>query len=195
MQKRQYCIQVKILYQSDKRAFSNKLCPSFFIYFILFLYNFPLVSKSSEYTINKFSLKNSDVAFRLKFLTSRNLGHFRTKFTKISFSFKRIFHFLLQPQNMQSAGFGEKMTKLHSGQNSGPVGTNGTFEQILSKFFFFQKYFPFFSWTTKYAINKFRCKNADNVFQAKLLTSRTKGHFLTNFALFFFFFIFIFIYI
>ena len=144
MQNRQYCIQVKILYLSDKRAFPNKLCPSFFIYFILLLYNFPLVSKSSEYTINKFSLKNGNVAFRLKFLTSQNLGHFRTKFTQISFSFKRIFHFLLQPQNMQSVGFGEKMTKLHSGRNSRPVGTSGTFGQILSKFFFLSKVFSIF---------------------------------------------------
>ena len=54
--------------------------------------------------------------------------------------------------------------------------------------FFFGKNFAFFSWTTKYSICMFWCKNADVVFRPKFLTSRTKGHFLWNFACFFFFF-------
>ena len=63
-------------------------------------------------------------------------------------------------------------------------------DKILPKFFFFRKNFPFFSWTTKYAISKFRWKNASFVSRAKFLNCRTTGHFLTNFALFSSFFIF-----
>ena len=65
---------------------------------------------------------------------------------------------------------------------------------ILPKFFFFRKNFPFFSWTTKYAISKFRWKNASFVSRAKFLNCRTTGHFLTNFALFSSFFIFFFLF-
>ena len=98
------------------------------------------------------------------------------------------FHFFLRPLNILSTSFRAKMVTLHSGQNSWPVGTRGIFIQILHYFyFFFRKNFPFFSWTTKYAICKFLCKKDDNVFQSKYLTSRTKGHFRTNFTLAFFF--------
>ena len=34
VQKRQHCIHVKILYQSNKRTFSNKLCLFFFSYYL-----------------------------------------------------------------------------------------------------------------------------------------------------------------
>ena len=133
-----------------------------------------------------FSLENGDVAFRLKFLTSRNFGHFCTKFTRIFFPFERIFHFLLEPQNMLSAGFGAKTKKLHSGRNSWPVGTSGTSGQNLTNLFFFWKNFPFFSWANKYTISKFRSKNGDIVFRPKFLTNWSKGPILTNFALFLF---------
>ena len=122
-----------------------------------------------------FSSKNGNIAYWSKFLT-----------TRIFFPFERIFIFLLEPQNMLSAGFGAKTRKLHSGQNSWPFGTSGTFEQNLTNLFFFRKNFPFFSWTTKYTISKFRSKNADIVFRPKFWTNRTKGPILTNFALFLF---------
>ena len=133
-----------------------------------------------------FSLEIGDVAFRLKFLTNRNFGHFCTKFTQIFFPFERIFNFLLEPQNMLYAGFGAKTRKLHYGRNSWPFGTSGTFWQNLTNLFFFRKNFPFFSWTTKYTISKFRSKNANIVFRPELWTNRSKGPILTNFALFLF---------
>ena len=142
VQKRQHCIQVKILYQSDKRAFYNKFCPYFFLNdFILFYC----------YTI---------------------------------------FHMFLSPLNILSTCFRWKMATLHSGWNSWPVGTSGIFVQNLQDFFFFQNNFPFYSWTTKYAICKFLCKNANIVFRSKFFTYRTKGHFRTNFARVFLFILF-----
>ena len=55
-------------------------------------------------------------------------------------------------------------------------------KKFYQNFFFFRESFPFFSWTTKYAMCKISCKNSDIVFRPKFLTSQTKGHFLTNFA-------------
>ena len=95
----------------------------------------------------------------------------------------RIFHLSLKPLNILSTTFRAKMETLHSGRNSWLVGTRGIFVQILHEFFFsFERIFYFFSWTTKYVICKFWCKNDDIVFQSKYLTSRTKRHFPTNFT-------------
>ena len=120
--------------------------------------------------------------------------------------FNRIFHLYLRPLNILCTSFRAKMATLHLGRNSWPVGSRSTFVQnlpqlrFLSKeildlselgvfctnftriFFFFRKNFQFFSWTSKYAICKFWCKNDDIVFQSKYLTSRTKRHFPTNFT-------------
>ena len=60
--------------------------------------------------------------------------------------------------------------------------------KFYKNFFNNQKKFPFFSWSMKYAVNKFWCKNDDIVFQSKFLTSRTKGHFRTKFSRIFFFY-------
>ena len=209
-----------------------------------FLYNFTLISKTSEYSLYKFTDKNVDIAFWSKFLTYRNKGYFRTNFTWFFFSFERNFHFFLGPLYMLSISFGAKtttlyssqntwpvgqkgifiqiltdffiylifnivlqlflrplnilsksfranMATLHSGRNSWSVGTRGIFVQNLQQFFFYcRRIFHFFSWTTKYAICVFWCKNADIVFLSKFLTSQTKWHFLTNFTRFIFLFLF-----
>ena len=71
------------------------------VFFLIFvLYNFPLVSETSEYTISEFSCKNGDIPLWSKFLTCRNLGYFGTNFSRFFFSFERIFHFFLGPLNM-----------------------------------------------------------------------------------------------
>jgi len=96
----------------------------------------------------------------------------------------------LGPQNIKSISFRAKMAILNFDKNYWPVGLRGVFLQILTDFFFpkeFCIYFFFLSFI--YAIDKFPCKNTDIVFRSKFLTSRTKGHFRTNFTrviLFFF---------
>ena len=98
------------------------------------------------------------------------------------FFFYRIFHVYLRSLNILPTCFQAKMATLHTGQNSWPVGTSGIFVQNLRDFFFFQNNFPFYSWTTKYGICKFWCKNANIVFRSKFFTGRTKGHFRSTFA-------------
>ena len=133
-----------------------------------------------------FWCKNSEIVLRSKFLTSRTMGHFCTNFTRVIFFFIflffRIFHLFLRRLNILSTRFRAKMETLHSGLNSWPVGIRGIFVQILHEFFFFVNNFPFLSWTTNYAICKFWSKNDNIVFQSKYLTSRTNGHFHTNFS-------------
>ena len=133
VQKCLHCIPAEILDESDKREFSYKLCPFFFLIF-----------------------------------------------------FYRIFHVYLRALNIVPTCFQAKMATLHYGWNSWLLGTSGIFVQNLQDFFLFQKNFPFYSWTTKYAVCKFWRKNANIVFRSKFFTSRTKGHFRTNFALIFF---------
>ena len=100
--------------------------------------------------------------------------------------FYRIFHVYLRALNIVPTCFQAKMATLHYGWNSWLLGTSGIFVQNLQDFFLFQKNFPFYSWTTKYAVCKFWRKNDNIVFRSKFFTSRTKGHFRTNFALIFF---------
>ena len=135
-------------------------------------------------------LSATDIAFRPKFLTSRTKRHFLTNFALVfSFFFNRIFHVFLRSLNILPICFQVKMAKLHSGQNSWPVVTSGIFVQNLQDFFFFQNNFPFYSWTTKYAICMFWCKNANIVFRSKFFTCQTKGLFWTNYARVFYLFI------
>ena len=94
----------------------------------------------------------------------------------------RIIHVYLRSLNILPTCFQAKMATLHIGRNSWLVGTSGIFIQNLQDLFFFQKNFPFYSWTTKYAIYKFWCENTNIVFRSKFFTSRTKVHFRTNFA-------------
>ena len=63
--------------------------PDFF--FLLILKNFPIVSWTAVYAIYKFLFKNTDIAFRSKFMTSRTLGHFHTKFIRVLFYFILLF--------------------------------------------------------------------------------------------------------
>ena len=84
------------------------------------------------------------------------------------------------------------MPTLYSGQNFWQVGPIGIFELNLTKFlfiyyFFLQEIFPFVSCSTIYAIYKFSGKNANIIFQKKLLASRAWGHFWTKFNHVFFF--------
>ena len=137
--------------------------------------------------MNMFRCKNADIVFRPKFLTNRTKGHFLSIFALF---FNRIFHVFLRSLNILPTCFQAKMATLHSGRNSLPVGTSGIFVQNLQDFFFFQKNFPFYSWTTKYAICKFLCKIANIVFRSKFFTYRIKGHFQTNFARVFLFILF-----
>ena len=88
----------------------------------------------------------------------------------------------LAPLNILSTSFHAKMATLHFGQNSWLVRPGCIFVQILNNFFFFRKNFTFVFMTFTYAIYKFSCKNTEIVFQSKFLTSRTKGHFCTNFT-------------
>ena len=113
-------------------------------------------------------------------------------FYSFLFFFYKIFPLFLRPLNTLSNSFHAKIVTLHSGWNSWPVRTRAIWYKFFTNFFFFRKNFPFFSWTNKYAIYKFWCKNEKNVFQSKYLTSRTKGHFPTNFTRFIFVFFFIF---
>ena len=69
-------------------------------------------------------------------------------FHEFFFSFEIIFHFSLGPLNIQSTSFAAKTTKLHSSQNTCPVGQKGIFVQILHEFFFSIE-FSIFSWTSK----------------------------------------------
>ena len=110
------------------------------------------------------------------------------------FSFYRIFHVYLSSLNILRTCFQAKMVTLHTSQNSWLVGTSGIFVQNLRDFFFFQKNFPFYSWTTKYAICKFWYKNASILFRSKFFTSRTEGHFRTYFAWFFYNYLFIYLF-
>ena len=57
-------------------------------------------------------------------------------FHEFFFSFEIIFHFSLGPLNIQSTSFAAKTTKLHSSQNTCPVGQKGIFVQILPKLFY-----------------------------------------------------------
>ena len=83
--------------------------------------------------------------------------------------------------------FSCKNSNIEFWSNSWPIGSRSIFGQNLPQLLFL---FQFFSLTTKYAIWKFWWKNADIVFQSKFLTSRTKGHFRTNFTRIIYLFIF-----
>ena len=122
---------------------------------------------------------------KFKILNLSDKRAFSYKFY-IVFFFNRIFHLFLRPLNILSTSFRAKMAKLHSCRISLPVGTLGIFVQNLLEVFFFEIIFHFFQ-TTKYAIYKFRCKNANIAFWSKFWTCRTKGHFHKNFTQVFFF--------
>ena len=127
---------------------------------------------------NKISIAIS-LKKKIKILDLSDKRAFSYKFYTVFFFFNRIFHLFLRPLNMLSTSFRAKMAKLHSGRISLPVGTLGIFVQNLPEFFFLEIIFHFFQ-TTKYAIYKFRCKNANIAFWSKFWTCRTKGHFRKN---------------
>ena len=121
----------EILDQSELRAFLYKICNNIF----LVQENFPFCFRTTKYAIGRFWNKNDEIAFWLKFLTSRNQRHLQTKFFGIFF-FERILPSFLGPLNMLSACFGAKMLKLYFGQNFLLVGQNGIFLETLPFFFF-----------------------------------------------------------
>ena len=142
-----------------------------------------------------FSCKNVEIVFRSKFLGCWTKGHFRTKFNRDFFFLAKDFSiWFLDLLNMWYTSFHAKMPTLYSGQNFWQVGPIGIFELNLTKFlfiyyFFLQEIFPFVSCSTIYAIYKFSGKNANIIFQKKLLASRAWGHFWTKFNHVFFFFL------
>ena len=103
-----------------------------------------------------------------------NLGFF------FFFNCKRLFQLCLGPLNMVSISFSAKMPKLYFGQNSWSTRLMGIREKNLNLVFFLQKIFPIVSWTSKYGIYKFSCKNSEIVFWSKFLVRGTKGGCGTN---------------
>ena len=77
------------------------------------------------------------------------------------------------------------MLKLYSDQNSLSVGLTGIMEKIRITFFSFFLW-KILSWTSKYGIYKFSCKNSKIVFWSKFLVCGTNRRYGTNLNLFFF---------
>ena len=98
---------------------------------------FPFSFRTTKCAVCWFCSKNDEIALWSKFLTSRNLRHFRTKYFGFFFSFNRVFPFFLGPLNMLSASFGAKMPTLYSDQNSLLDSQKGIFLQTLPLFFLF----------------------------------------------------------
>ena len=78
----------------ETRSIFVQNLPDFF--FLLSLKNFPIVSWTAVYAIYKFLFKNTDIAFRSKFMTSRTLGHFHTKFIRVLFYFILFYYLFLK---------------------------------------------------------------------------------------------------
>ena len=94
VQKRWHYILVKIVHRSDLGEFSYEIYPKFFF---LIINNFPFVSSTPIYAIYRFSCKNSNIAFRSKFLiggTTWTSLYFRTKFTWSFLFFVKNFPFV-----------------------------------------------------------------------------------------------------
>ena len=91
VQKCRRCIPAKISDQSDKWAFSLKLC-LFFFFFLTWQH-----------------------CILVKILDQSELAAFLYKIYKTSSSFERVFHFILGPLNMLSVCFGAKTPTLYSG--------------------------------------------------------------------------------
>ena len=158
VQKWRRCILVEILNQSELGAFSYKIYTNYFFN----PKNFPYFSLTTNYAICMFWCKNADFVLRSKFLTSRTKGHFRTNFTRFFFVFFFYF-FSIQFSNCfwdhwiyYLLVFGQKCW------NCIPVEILDlsklglfSYEFFMNFFFSFWRNFPFFSWTTKYAICKF----------------------------------------
>ena len=162
-QVRRNCILVKILDQSELVAVSTKNFRNFFLERIL-----PSLLGPENILSECFGAKMPTLYSGQNFWPVEQKGIFLETLPVFFFFFD--------------------LATLHSSQNSWPVGTSGIFVQNLQDFFFIWKNFPFYSWTTKYAICMFWSKNANIVFGSKFFTCRTKGHFLTNFDLIFFIF-------
>ena len=179
-----HCILVEILDLSNLGVFCTNFSWVFFFFFRS--KEFSIFFLDHEICNLHVSVQKCWLSIKVEILTQSDKRAFLYKFYPFFFFyfpfFYRIVHLFLSPLNKLSTSFRAKMAILHSGQNSWPVKIRGSFVQILHKFFFlFQMNSSFFSWTTKYAICKFWWKIYENVFQSKYLTSRTKGHFRTNF--------------
>ena len=192
MQKHQHCIQVKIVYLSNKRAFSKKICLSFyFIYFycytIFHLFLIPL-----NIVCTSFHWKMATLHSGWNSWLVGTWGIFIQNLLKFLSLSKEFLNFFLNQKVCYLQVLKQKQWNCIPIEILDQSELAALLDKILPKFFLFRKNFPFFSWTTKYAISKFWCKNADIVFRPKFLTSRKKGHFLTKFALFLLFFIILF---
>ena len=89
---------------------------------------------------------------------------------------------------MQFAGFGAKTTKLHSSQNSWPIGTCGSLEQNFLEFFFsFKKIFPIFLGPLNMLSVSFGAKMPTLYSGQNALLDGQKGIFLQTLPLFFFY--------
>ena len=184
-QNRRNCSMVEILDLSELAALSDKILPKFFF----FWKNFPFFSWTSKYAISKFRCKNADFVFRAKFLNSRTTGHFSLLFS--FFFFIEFYTCFLDNWIYYLHVFKQKWQLCILVEILDLSELGAFLYKIESNFFFLSIEFSLFSWTTKYYICKCWCKNADHVFQPKFLTCWTKGHFRTNFALFFFFYFFL----
>ena len=115
VEKCRHCILAKILEQSDKRAFSNKFCQSFFYYlFYFYFYFYFIVIQFSTcfwvlwiYYLQVF-IEKWRCCIPVEIPDSRNLGHFRTKFTQIFFLFQKNFPFCFRTTKFSICRFWSK---------------------------------------------------------------------------------------